>query len=60
MTVVGIENIYDAGIVLTFTVNNDTLQIDFSFINVMVQHHEGKEVVGRTAEVCIENHADGG
>ena len=56
MTVIGIEHVDECGVLLTLTVHHDTLQVDLSLIDVVMQHHQGEEVVGRTAEVGVENH----
>ena len=59
VTIVGIEYIHDTGILVTFTVNDDAFQVNESLVNVVIQHHQREEVVGRTAEVRVQNHLDG-
>ena len=59
MSVIIIEDIHDSGILLTLTVYDDTFQVHESFIDIMMKHHQGEEVVRRTTEVRVQNHLDG-
>ena len=58
MTIIVIEDIHDTGILLTLTVYDDTLQVNESFIDIVMKHHQGEEVVRRTSEVRVQNHLD--
>jgi hypothetical protein len=59
MSIIGIEDIYQFGILHALTINNDTLQIYQALVHVVIKHHERKQIVSRTTEVCIQNHLDG-
>ena len=55
MAVVGVQDVHHAGIVLSLAVNDHTLEVYQSVVDVVVEHHQGKKVVGGTAEVGIKN-----
>ena len=59
VAIVGIEDVDQFGIFLAFTVNDNSLEIDLAFVDVMVKHHQSKQVIGRTAEVRVKNHLNG-
>ena len=58
VSVVVVEDIHDTRVLLTLTVDDDTLQVYQSVVDIMMQHHQCEEVVGRTAEVRVQNHLD--
>ena len=59
MAVIVVEDIHQLSILLTFTIDDDTPEVNSSVVDVMVEHHQRKEVIGRTAKVGVENHLHG-
>ena len=58
MTVEIVHHIHDVGIGAAHPVDNYPEQVAAAHIHIAVQHHQGEQVVGRTAHIAVEDDAD--
>ena len=59
MTIIGIEDVNELRVLVALAVDDNSLEIDLTLVDVVVNHHQCEKVVGRASEVRVENHLDG-